>query len=129
MIRSLTLVALLGTILVAPPAIAENQVRWTVRIAAGGAASTPMPLPFTLFQNHPLPIKGSLWGCFADKWLRQDVAGNTYSAMTIHCTDGTTTVRSAVSCQIGGHDSGKASIELIEKTNDLHNEIQAQCEG
>jgi hypothetical protein len=126
--RTLALLTVAGFILVAPHGFAGNQVRWTVHVGVVGAA-LEIPVPSTLFQDRALPVKSARWQCFASKALRQDEAANTYSTMTVHCTDGETTVVSLASCQVGAHDVDKLSIELIEKTSNVHNAIQARCDG
>jgi hypothetical protein len=101
---------------------AGNQVAWSVQI---GEAAVPMPP--ALFDSHPLPTKGTHWRCVADKALRQDTAGNTFSTLTVRCNDGETTISSSASCAIGAHDTKQISFELVEKTTNLRNAIRAQC--
>jgi len=108
---------------------AGNQVTWSVRVGAAGAPTVAVVLPGALFKDHALPIKGDRWHCLADKFLRQDEGGNTFSTMVIHCTDGETTVTSSASCQIGANDSDKLSISFVEKTTTLRNAIDARCSG
>ncbi len=100
---------------------AGNQVVWNLHI--GEAAVT---LPAGLFDGRPLPTKGTRWHCVADKALRQDSGGNTFSTMTIRCDDGVTTVSSSASCAIGAHDQRQLSFELLEKSN-VKNSIRAEC--
>jgi hypothetical protein len=100
---------------------AGNQVTWAVHV--GEAVVT---LPPGLFDSRALPIKGARWHCVADKVLRQDPAGNTFSTLTVRCDDGETTVSASASCAIGGHDSRQLSFELVEKTS-LKNAIRAEC--
>ena len=101
---------------------AGNQVTWTVHVGDAVVA-----LPAALFASRTLPTKGARWHCDADKVLRQDTAGNTFSTLTVRCNDGETTVSASASCAIGGHDSRQLSFELAEKTADLRNAIRAEC--
>jgi len=101
---------------------AGNQVIWTVRVA-----DSTVPIPAALFDARPLPTKGSRWSCLADKALRQDAGGNTFSTLTIRCNDGETTVSSSASCSIGAHDNKQLAFELLEKTTGLKNAIRAEC--
>jgi hypothetical protein len=124
--------ALLGcvtTILWAQLGGAENSVRWTVHVDQNGTSGATVALPTSLFQDHPLPVRGTRWHCLADKLLRQDPSGNTYSTLTVHCFDGETTVSSSASCLIGNHGTDRLSIQLVERTTSVQNELRADCEG
>jgi hypothetical protein len=129
MLRTSALFSFLGVTLFAPGLGAGNQVTWSVRVGAAGAPAVAIVMPGALFKDHALPIKGDRWHCLADKFLRQDEGGNTFSTMVIHCTDGETTVTSSASCQIGANDSDKLSISFAEKTTTLRNVIDARCNG
>jgi hypothetical protein len=129
MLRRSALLSFLGVTCFASSLGAGNQVVWSVRVGAAGAPAAAIVLPGALFKDHALPIKGDRWHCLADKFLRQDDGGNTFSTMVIHCTDGETTVTSSASCQIGANDSDKLSITFVEKTTTLHNVIDARCNG
>jgi len=115
----LTLVALM---LAASSGGAGNQVTWVVRV--GDAA---VSLPSGLFDSRPLPTKGARWHCIADKVLRQDTGGNTFSTLSVHCEDGDSTVSASASCAIGAHDSKQLSFELVERTANVKNAIRAEC--
>src|SRR5580704_15906521 len=95
---------------------AGNQVNWTVHVG-----ETAVPLPSGQFDGRPLPTKGSRWRCVADKALRQDAAGNTFSTLTVRCDDGDSTVTASASCAIGAHDSRQLSFELAEKAANVKN--------
>jgi hypothetical protein len=129
MLRRSALLSFLGVTCFASSLGAGNQVTWSVRVGAAGAPAVAIVLPGALFKDHALPIKGDRWRCLADKFLRQDDGGNTFSTLVIHCTDGETTVTSSASCQIGANDSDKLSIGFVEKTTTLHNVIDARCSG
>jgi hypothetical protein len=105
---------------------ADNQVRWNLH---AGGADAAVALPTALFKDLPLPIRGARWRCTADKVLRQDAGGNTYSTLSIHCADGETTISSSASCMIGSHESAKLSFELAEKSTALTNAVRAECDG
>ncbi|MGD0529398.1 MAG: hypothetical protein ABSE49_29940 [Polyangiaceae bacterium] len=100
---------------------AGNMVSWSAHV--GDVAVT---LPPGLFDSRPLPTKGARWHCVADKVLRQDAGGNTFSTLTVRCDDGETTVSAAASCAIGAHDRNQLSFELLEKSS-LKNTIRAEC--
>lgn len=108
---------------------ADNSVRWTVHVDDSGASNAAVALPASLFKDHVLPVRGTRWHCLADKVLRQDAGGNTYSTLTVHCFDGETTVSSSASCLIGNHAVDRLSIQLVEKTSSVQNELRADCEG
>jgi hypothetical protein len=108
---------------------ADNSVRWTVHVDGSGASSAAVALPASLFKDHALPVRGARWHCLADKVLRQDASGNTYSTLTVHCFDGETTVSSSASCLIGNHAADRLSLQLLEKTTSVQNELRADCEG
>ena len=133
MLRKSQLFSFLGVTLLASSSGvglgAGNQVMWSIRVGAGDARAVEVAIPGALFKDHVLPIKGDRWHCLADKWLRQDESGNTFSTMVIHCADGETTVTSSASCQIGANDSDKLSISFVEKTTTLRNVIDARCDG
>jgi hypothetical protein len=101
---------------------ADNQVAWTVHVG-----ETAVSLPPGLFSGRPLPIKGSRWHCMADKALRQDTAGNTFSTLTVRCDDSETNVSASASCAIGAHDTRQLGFELLEKTTSVKNDIRAEC--
>ena len=122
MVRAAARLTLLALMLAASSGEAGNQVIWTVRVA-----DSAVPLPAALFDGRPLPTKGSRWSCVADKALRQDAGGNTFSTLTIRCNDGETTVSSSASCAIGAHDNKQLSFELLEKTTGSKNAIRAEC--
>jgi hypothetical protein len=121
--------AALGVTLFASGLSAGNSVAWNLRVGAAGSPAVAIPLPGTLFKDRVLPMTGDRWRCLADKVLRQDESGNTFSTMVVHCTDGETTVTSSASCQIGTIGSDKLSITFVEKTTTLRNVIDAQCSG
>jgi hypothetical protein len=77
-------------------------------------------------RRSGVATKGARWHCVADKLLRQDPAGNTFSTLTVRCDDGETPVSASASCAIGGHDIKQLSFELLEKTS-LKNAIRAEC--
>ncbi|HTQ41983.1 MAG TPA: hypothetical protein VMI75_04435 [Polyangiaceae bacterium] len=122
MVRAAARLTLLALMLSASSGEAGNQVIWTVHVA-----DSTVPLPAALFDGRPLPTKGSRWSCVADKALRQDASGNTFSTLTIRCNDGETTVSSSASCSIGAHDNKQLAFELLEKTTGLKNAIRAEC--
>ncbi len=122
MVRAAAQLTLLALMLAAPSGEAGNQVIWTVHVA-----DSTVPLPTALFDGRALPTKGSRWSCVADKVLRQDAGGNTFSTLTIRCSDGETTVSSSASCAIGAHDNKQLAFELLEKTTGLKNAIRAEC--
>jgi hypothetical protein len=128
MVRASSLLAFLAVILGSSLGGADNQVRWSVHTGGADAAAT-VPLPGALFKDFTLPIRGARWHCVADKFLRQDAGGNTFSTLDIRCTDGETTVSSSASCMIGSHESAKLSFELVEKTTGLTNAVRAECDG
>src|SRR5579864_4698637 len=128
-LRRTQLFSFLGVTFFASSLGAGNQVTWSIRVGAAGAPAVAIPIPAALFKDHVLPIKGDRWHCLADKSLRQDENGNTFSTMVIHCADGETTVTSSASCQIGANDSDKLSISFVEKTTTLRNVIDARCNG
>ncbi len=86
-----------------------------------------VPMPSGLFDGRPLPTTGTHWRCFADKVLRQDAAGDTFSTLTVRCNDGETTISASASCAFGAHDARQLSFELVEKTTNLRNAIRAEC--
>ncbi len=108
---------------------ADNQVQWSVHTDDAGGAGVAVPLPAALFKDHALPTRGARWRCLADKVLRQDATGNTFSTLTVHCSDGETTVSSSASCLIGTHHSDRLSIELVERTTSQRNLLRAECDG
>jgi hypothetical protein len=120
-IRTSGCLTLLALALTASSGGAGNQVAWSVHV--GDAAVT---LPAGLFDGRALPTKGGRWHCVADKLLRQDTAGNTFSTLTVRCDDGETTVSASASCTIGGHESKQLSFELAEKSS-VRNAIRAEC--
>lgn len=122
MVRASARLTLLALMLVSSSGEAGNQVIWTVHVG-----DTVVPLPPALFDGRLLPTKGSRWSCVADKALRQDAGGNTFSTLTIRCNDGETTVSSSASCSIGAHDNKQLSFELLEKTTSVKNAIRAEC--
>jgi hypothetical protein len=124
MVRAAAVLTCLGVLLSTTIGEADNQVRWTVHVDEAGIG-----LPPALFKDHVLPTLGTRWHCFADKVLRQDASGNTFSTLTVHCTDGETTASSSASCQIGGHETARLAIDLLEKTSGVKNTIRAECEG
>lgn len=126
--RALMSVAVLSLSTVASNSGADNFVTWTVRVGPQ-ASPTALALPASLFKDHLLPTKGSRWRCVADRILRQDDRGNTYSEMSVRCTDGETTVSSSASCQIGAHGTDRFSMDFVEKTTAATNTISAQCDG
>jgi hypothetical protein len=101
---------------------AGNQVNWTAHVG-----ETAVPLPSGQFEGRPLPTKGTRWHCVADKALRQDTGGNTFSTLTVHCDDGDSTVSASASCAIGAHDTKQLSFELSERTVNVRNAIRADC--
>lgn len=103
---------------------AANTVSWSVH--SGDAAVT---LPPGLFEGRLVPTKGTRWHCVADKALRQDAAGNTFSTLTVLCEDGESTVSSSASCTIGAHETRQLSFEVAEKTASVRNAIRAECSG
>jgi hypothetical protein len=103
---------------------AGNAVTWTAHI--GEALVT---LPSGLFNGRALPTVGTRWHCVADKALRQDAAGNTFSTLGVRCEDGETTVTASASCAIGGREEKQLSFELAEKTGNVRNAIRAECAG
>ena len=122
MVRASARLTLLALMLAASSGEAGNQVIWTVHV--GDAV---VPLPAALFDGRSLPTRGSRWSCVADKALRQDTGGNTFSTLTIRCNDGETTVSSSASCAIGAHDNKQVAFELLERTTSLKNAIRAEC--
>jgi hypothetical protein len=122
MVRAAARLTLVALMLAASSGEAGNQVIWTVHV--GDAV---VPLPAALFDGRPLPTRGTRWSCVADKALRQDAGGNTFSTLTIRCNDGETTVSSSASCAIGAHDNKQLSFELSERTTSLKNAIRAEC--
>jgi hypothetical protein len=121
MVRASGCLTLVAVMLAATSGGAGNQVTWSVHV--GEAVVT---LPAGLFDSRPLPTKGARWHCVADKALRQDPAGNTFSTLTVRCDDGETTVSASASCSIGGHDTKQLAFELVEKTS-MKNAIRAEC--
>jgi len=121
MVRTFKGLVLVALMLATSSSGAGNQVTWTARVG-----EVVVPLPPGLFDGRPLPTKGARWHCVADKALRQDAGGNTFSTLTARCDDGETTVTSSASCAIGAHDRNQLSFELLEKNN-LKNTIRAEC--
>jgi hypothetical protein len=122
MVRASAKLTLLALMLAASSGEAGNRVIWSVHIG-----DSVVPLPDALFNGRPLPTRGTRWSCVADKALRQDAGGNTFSTLTIRCNDGETTVSSSASCSIGAHDDKQLSFELLEKTTGLKNAVRAEC--
>lgn len=122
MVRTSAWLVFAALMLAASSGGAGNQVTWTVRV--GDAV---VPLPAALFDSRPLPTKGARWHCAADKALRQDATGNTFSTMTVRCNDGETTVSASASCIIGAQDTKTLAFDLQEKTSSLKNAVWAQC--
>ena len=112
----------LAFVLTASSVGAGNQVTWTAHV---GEAS--VPLPSGLFGGRILPTVGTRWHCVADKVLRQDSAGNTFSTLSVRCDDGETTVIASASCAIGGRETKQLSFELAEKTTNVRNAVRAEC--
>ena len=121
MIRATSLLTFVAVMLGASSGGAGNSVNWTIHVG-----DVTVAVPPGLFDGRPLPTKGARWRCVADKVLRQDSAGNTFSTLTARCDDGETTVSAAASCAIGAHDRNQLSFELLEKNN-LKNTIRADC--
>jgi hypothetical protein len=121
MIRTAGCLTFIAVMLGAPTGGAGNSVNWNVHVG-----DVTVSLPPGLFDARPLPTKGTRWRCVADKILRQDGGGNTFSTLTARCDDGETTVSAAASCAIGAHDHNQLSFELLEKSN-LKNTIRADC--
>jgi hypothetical protein len=121
MIRMSGGLALVALMLVTASGGAGNQVTWNAHVG-----DVVVTLPSGLFDGRALPTKGARWHCVADKVLRQDAGGNTFSTLTVRCDDGETTVSSSASCAIGAHDHNQLSFELLEKSN-LRNTIRAEC--
>ena len=104
----------------------DNRVRWTM---SAGEPSVAVALPIALFKDRPVPVRGERWRCFVDNELRQDGQANTFSTLTIHCTDGETTVKSSASCLIGGHVPDRLAVDLVERAPVVTNSIRARCDG
>ena len=124
-----TIVAAIGiamTLLSSGVTADNNQVRWTMSV---GNPSVAVVIPITLFKDRPVPIKSERWRCYVDNALRQDAQANTYSTLTVHCSDGETTVVTSASCLIGGHLPDRLAVELIEKTSTVTSSLRAHCEG
>jgi hypothetical protein len=113
---------LLAVILTASRGGAGNQVTWTAHIG-----DTLVALPSGLFNGRVLPTVGARWHCVADKALRQDAGGNTFSTLGVRCDDGETTVIASASCAIGARENKQLSFELAEKTSNVRNAIRAEC--
>jgi hypothetical protein len=128
MLRPAAVLVFLGVTLSSFPSGADNQVRWSVH-TGGADAAVVVAVPAGLFRDVPLPVRGTRWRCSADKVLRQDPAGNTFSTLDVRCTDGETTISSSASCLIGSHESSKLAFQLVEKTTGLINGVRAECEG
>ena len=122
--KGVALLVLLACILTVSRGGAGNSVAWTAHIG-----ETLVPLPSGLFNGRALPTLGTRWHCVADKALRQDAAGNTFSTLSIRCDDGETTVTSSASCAIGGREDKQLSFELTERTGNVRNAIRAECSG
>jgi hypothetical protein len=104
----------------------NNKVKWTLYVGNPGVS---VPLPVALFKDRPVPIKSDRWRCLVDNALRQDAEANTFSTLTVHCSDGETTVITSASCLIGGNTNDRLGVELVEKTTTLSNSLRAQCAG
>ena len=128
MVRVSALLAFVGVTVCSSVGGADNQVRWSVHTGAD-AAAVSVVLPAALFRDVIIPMRGTRWRCLADKVLRQDPGGNTFSTLSIRCSDGETTVSSSASCAIGSHDTARLSFELLEKTTNLTNAVRAECDG
>jgi hypothetical protein len=113
---------LLAFMLAATRGGAGNQVTWTAHIG-----ETSVALPAGLFSGRVLPTIGTRWHCIADKALRQDAGGNTFSTLGVRCDDGETTVLASASCAIGARENKQLSFELSEKTSNVRNAIRAEC--
>lgn len=113
---------LLAVMLTASRGGAGNQVTWTARIG-----ETSVALPSGLFSGRVLPTVGVRWHCVADKALRQDAGGNTFSTLGVRCDDGETTVLASASCAIGAREQKQLSFELAEKATNVRNAIRAEC--
>jgi hypothetical protein len=122
MVRTAAWLSLAALTFAASSVDAGNRVTWTVHIG-----DVPVALPAGLFDGRALPVRGARWHCTANKALRQDDGGNTFSTLTIVCDDGETKVSSSASCSIGAHDSRQLSFELLEKTTTFKNSIRAEC--
>jgi hypothetical protein len=122
MVRTSAGLAFVALMLAASSGGAGNQVAWTVHIG-----ETAVTLPSALFEGRALPTRGERWHCFADKALRQDASGNTFSTLTVRCDDGETKVSASASCTIGAHESKQLAFELQERTTNLKNALRADC--
>lgn len=122
MVRFTAFLAFAALALCASSGGADNQVAWTVRVG-----DVAVPVPPGLFAGRPLPIKGTRWHCVADKALRQDTVGNTFSTLTIRCDDAETSVSASASCAIGAHDNRQLGFERVEKTTNVKNESRGEC--
>jgi len=123
--RSLTAaVATAISLTVASPVGADNNVKWTMSVGSPGVA---VALPITLFKDRPVPIRSERWRCFVDNALRQDAEANTFSTLSVHCTDGETTVLTSASCLIGAHNEDRLGVDLVEKS--VTTTIRARCSG
>lgn len=121
MVRMSGGLVLVALMLAASSGGAGNQVTWNAHVG-----EVVVTLPPGLFESRALPTKGVRWHCVADKVLRQDAGGNTFSTLTARCDDGETTVSASASCAIGAHDHNQLSFELLEKSN-VKNTIRAEC--
>jgi hypothetical protein len=122
MVRTCAALTGVAVMLTASMGGAGNQIAWNLHVGEVAVA-----LPTTLFTGRPLPIKATHWQCFADKSLRQDTEGNTFSTLVIRCNDAETTFSAFASCSIGGHDTDRLSFELLEKTSNAKTAIRAEC--
>ncbi|HLK38137.1 MAG TPA: hypothetical protein VKU41_15350, partial [Polyangiaceae bacterium] len=118
------LLVLLACALTASRGGAGNAVTWTAHVGEASVA-----LPSGLFSGRVLPTAGTRWHCIADKLLRQDASGNTFSTLSVRCDDGETTVIASASCAIGGRDERQLSFELAERAGNVRNAIRAECAG
>jgi hypothetical protein len=122
MVRTSAGLTVVAVMLSASLSGAGNQIAWNLHVG-----EIAVPLPPTLFTGRLLPTKGAHWQCFADKALRQDSEGNTFSSLTIRCNDAETTFSAFASCSVGGHDTDRLSFELLEKTSNVKTLIRAEC--
>ena len=122
--KGIGMLVLLGCTLMASRGGAGNSVTWTAHVGDALVA-----LPAGLFNGRVLPTVGTRWHCAADKVLRQDSAGNTFSTLSVRCDDGETTVTASASCAIGGREDKQLSFELAERAGNVRNAIRADCAG
>jgi len=106
----------------APPVRIEHKVEFSLAVTTYLAGSQTAKIDVPVIANaQNVPIKSALWSC-AQRAIRQDTAdGGSFHVlnMSVACSDGRSTVKSAIACvqEIpGAQDSSLMSVEVGEVT-------------